>query len=212
MSAAHVADHHALVSLYADESCLGNGRAGATPGGAGALLKFEREGGEVVRRDLWVAEPDTTNNRMALRSVIDSFRALHAKGACFRIVFTSDSRYLIDGMNDWVHGWARRGWVRKGGAIENLAFWHDAIAAVNGSAVEWRWVRGHDGHTQNEYVNFLATRAAREQTRSAGWIDSGFDLWLEEECNARLLTTGPAAFPRTFSAARALPAVPAARQ
>ena len=212
MSNAHACDDRALVSVYADESCLGNGRAGANPGGAGALLEFERDGGELVRRDLWIAEPDTTNNRMALRSVIDTLRALHTKGASFRVVFTSDSRYLIDGLGDWVHGWAKRGWVRRGGTIENLALWHEAIAAVDGSAVEWRWVRGHDGHTQNEYANFLATRAAREQSESGGWIDSGFDLWLAEERNAKHLATGPAPFPRAFKAARALPQVPVARR
>ena len=207
-----MSDPRAIVAVYADESCLGNGRAGDTPGGAGALLEFERDGGELVRRDLWIAEPDTTNNRMALRSVIDTFRALHAKGGTFRVSFTSDSKYLIDGMGDWVHGWAKRGWVRQGGAIENLALWHEAIAAVNGSAVEWRWVRGHNGHTQNEYANFLATRAAREHTTSGGWIDSGFDVWLAEERNAKHLATGPARFPSTFTAARALPQVPVDRR
>ena len=207
-----MSDPRALVALYADESCLGNGREGANPGGAGALLEFRREAGDVVRRDFWLSEPGTTNNRMALRSVSDTLSALHAKGSGFRVVFTSDSRYLIDGMRDWVHGWARRGWKRPGGPIENLALWHDAIASVNGSAVEWHWVRGHAGHTQNEYANFLATRAAREQTTSGGWIDSAFDQWLAEEHNARHLASGPAPFPAAFHAARALPPVPVTRR
>ena len=207
-----MSDERALVALYADESCLGNGREGATPGGAGALLEFEREAGKLVRRDFWLSEPDTTNNRMALRSVSDTLDALHAKGTGLRIVFTSDSRYLIDGMREWVHGWARRGWTRPGGPIENLALWHDAIASVNGSAVDWHWVRGHAGHTQNEYANFLATRAAREQSASHGWTESGFDLWLAEERNAKHLATGPAPFPRNFRAAKALPPAPAARR
>lgn len=207
-----MSDARALVALYADESCLGNGREGANPGGAGALLEFARDGDELVRRDCWLSDPDTTNNRMALRSVSDTLGALHAKGASFRIVFTSDSRYLIDGMRDWVHGWAKRCWTRPAGPIENLALWHDAIASVGGSAVEWRWVRGHAGHTQNEYANFLATRAAREQTASHGWVESGFDLWLAEERNARHLAAGPAPFPRAFRAARALPQVPVRRR
>ena len=65
-----------LVSVYADESCLGNGRSGATPGGLGALVEYQLTGGQVQRFDLFASEPDSTNNRMALRSVIDTFRAL----------------------------------------------------------------------------------------------------------------------------------------
>lgn len=202
-----IPDDRPLVAIYADESCIGNGREGDNPGGAGALLEFMRDGGELVRRDLWLCEPATTNNRMALRSVTDSFRALHTKGARFRVVFTSDSRYLIDGMSDWVHGWAKRGWKRKTGAIENLSLWHDAIRSVSGSAVQWRWVRGHDGHIQNEYANFLATRAAAGQTASDGWVDSGLELWLAEERNAKRMTSPPAPFPSTFKASAALPSV-----
>jgi len=200
-------DERPLVALYADESCIGNGREGDNPGGAGALLEFTRGDGELVRRDLWLCAPATTNNRMALRSVTDAFRALHSKGAQFRVVFTSDSRYLIDGMSDWVHGWAKRGWKRKTGPIENLALWHDAIRSVSGSAVQWRWVRGHDGHIQNEYANFLATRAAAEQTASDGWVDSGLAQWLAEERNAKRMTSPPAPFPATFRASPALPSV-----
>ena len=61
-----------LVAVFADESCLGNGKSGDTPGGLGALIEFRRADGAVQRFDLWASEPDTTNNRMALRSVIDS--------------------------------------------------------------------------------------------------------------------------------------------
>ncbi len=88
-----------LVAVYADESCLGNGREGDNPGGAGALVEYMRpESTEIVRRDVWVSEPATTNNRMALRSVIETFRMLSRKGKRFSVVFTSDSRYLVDGM------------------------------------------------------------------------------------------------------------------
>src|SRR5688500_9716429 len=131
-----------LVAIYADESCLGNGREGDNPGGAGALIEYVVPGtNEMARRDVWVSEPSTTNNRMALRSVIDTFRALSKKGSLFCIVFTSDSKYLIDGMTSWVHGWAKRGWTRKSGPIENLELWRDAMAAVGDHQVEWRWVR-----------------------------------------------------------------------
>lgn len=199
------------VAIYADESCLGNGREGDNPGGAGALLEYRTDGGSLVRRDLWLGAPGTTNNRMALQSVIASFTALHAKGGRFRVTFTSDSRYLIDGLSDWVHGWSRRGWRRAAGPIENLELWGEAVAAVHGSEVEWRWVRGHDGHAQNEYVNDLAVRGAREQSASDGWIASGFDAWLAARLVSRSKVAPPEAFPVAFKAARALPAPPSGR-
>ncbi|MFI5246849.1 MAG: ribonuclease H, partial [Gemmatimonadales bacterium] len=168
-----------FVSIFADESCIGNGREGDNPGGAGALIELRiPSNGALVRRDLWISEPATTNNRMALRSVIESMRAVGAKGAQCRVTFTTDSRYVVDGMTQWVHSWAGRGWKRKGGEIENLALWHDAIRASGGHDVAWRWVRGHDGHAQNEYANFLATRAAAAQTHSRGLEPSGFEAWL----------------------------------
>lgn len=171
---------HPLVAVYADESCLGNGRDGDNPGGAGAVVEYQPPAsGELVRRDIWLSEPATTNNRMALRSAIETLRALSGKGVRFRVVFTSDSRYLVDGMSDWVHGWARRGWTRKGGAIENLALWMECVEAARAHDVNWRWVRGHRGHPQNEYANHLATRAAAEQTHSGGLVPSAFDDWWE---------------------------------
>jgi ribonuclease HI len=173
-----------VVAIYADESCLGNGRVGDNPGGAGGLVEFQRpETGEVVRRDYWISEPSTTNNRMALRSVIEGVRAVSAKRQQLSIVFTSDSLYLINGLREWVHGWARRGWTRKGGAIENLPLWHEALTVLRAGAHEydWRWVRGHHGHPQNEYANHLATRAAAEQDSSVGLRDSAFESWLTEE-------------------------------
>lgn len=168
-----------LVFIYADESCLGNQfREQARPGGAAGMLEYHHPERGWARRDYWTSEPDTTNNRMALISARDLLGALRSPS---RVVFTSDSRYLVDGMTDWVHGWARRGWVRKGGEIENLALWKEALDAVRPHEVQWRWVKGHAGHAQNEYANDLAIRAAREQTRSGGLVPSGFDAWMEAE-------------------------------
>lgn len=167
-----------LVAIYADESCLGNGQSGDNPGAAGVLVEYQRPSGLVVRRDLWVSEPATTNNRMALRSVTEAMRAIGTKGGRFRVCFTTDSRYIVDGMKKWVHDWARNDWKRKTGPIENLELWKDAIRACHGHAPAWRWVRGHMGHAQNEYANYLATRAAADQTASGGLVESGFDEWL----------------------------------
>ena len=205
-----------LVAVYADESCLGNGRKGDNPGGAGGLIEYRRADGTMVRRDFWVSEPSTTNNRMALRSAIEAFAALSAKGRRFSVLFTSDSRYLVDGMRDWVHGWARRGWRKADNKpVENVELWQQAIAAVAGGGheVQWNWVRGHVGHPQNEYANHLATHAAAAQSRSPGLAASRFEAWLAERREQGKLTTEPDPFPSSdrFAADRALPEVPAGR-
>ena len=198
------ADDAPLVAVYADESCLGNGREGDNPGGAGGLIEIARGDG-LVRRDFWISENATTNNRMALRSVIEAFRALSKKENMFRVVFTSDSRYLIDGMTDWVHQWAARGWRRKAGPVENKQLWQDAIDAVNGHSVQWRWVRGHAGHPQNEYANELATKAARELSKSHGAVPSQFDHWLAAQRAAGRIALEPDPLPARFASHRALP-------
>ena len=184
-----------LVAIYADESCLGNGQDGDNPGAAGVLIEYQRPNGVLVRRDLWVSEPATTNNRMALRSVIEAIDAIGAKRVHFRIRFTTDSRYIVDGMTQWVHAWARNGWKRKTGAIENLELWRDALAACHGHAIAWRWVRGHVGHAQNEYANHLATRAAADQSSSGGLVESEFDTWLAAFRERGGRASEPEAFP-----------------
>lgn len=168
---------HPLVAVYADESCLGNGRSGATPGGLGALVEYRVRGAPVQRFDLWASEPDTTNNRMALRSVIDTFEALSRKGNTLSVRFTTDSRYIVDGMTSWVRGWMARGWKRKEGAVENLELWQAAVAALGAHECQWVWVKGHAGHPQNEYANHLATRAAAQQDSSGGLVPSSFEEW-----------------------------------
>lgn len=168
-----------LIFIHADESCLGNQYRGrARPGGAAGLVEACTLDGAWARRDFWISEPDTTNNRMALTSAIVPLSALRRPT---RVVFTSDSRYLVDGMTQWVHGWAARGWTRRGGEIENLALWKDLVATAALHEIEWRWVKGHAGHARNEYANFLATRAAAEQTSSGGLVASAYEEWLAEQ-------------------------------
>lgn len=166
-----------FVYIYADESCLGNSRERATPGGAAGLVSiWKNDCWE--RRDYWISEPATTNNRMAIRSAIVPLAAL--RRPC-RIIFTSDSQYLVKGMSEWVFGWARRGWKRKTGAVENVELWKALVDAAVPHQIEWRWVKGHAGHPQNEYADALATRAAAELTSSEGLVASGFEAWLDEE-------------------------------
>jgi ribonuclease HI len=203
-----------LVAVYADESCLGNGRDGDNPGGAGGLIELRSaRTGELVRRDFWISEPATTNNRMALRSGIEALRLLSAKGRRCSVVFTSDSRYLVDGMTAWVHDWIRRGWKRKTGAIENVELWQELVAAAREHQVCWRWVRGHRGHPQNEYANMLATRAAAQQSDSGGIVDSTFEQWLAAQRAKGQLAIEPDPFPDPahFRPGRALPGGAATR-
>jgi ribonuclease HI len=168
-----------LLAIYADESCLGNGREGENPGGAAGVIEWmSARTGNLKRFDYWISEPATTNNRMALRSVIEAFRGISSKGRSFNVVFISDSKYIVEGMSKWIHGWQARGWTRKTGIILNLELWKQAVEAVRAHDVQWKWVRGHAGHPQNEYANYLALRAAGEQSNSDGLQRSGFDEWM----------------------------------
>ena len=197
-----------LVAIYADESCLGNGREGDNPGGAAGVIEYMNAATErLTRWDYWISEPSTTNNRMALRSAIEAFRVISRKGGLFRVLFTSDSQYLVKGMTEWVYGWAARGWTRKVGPIENLSLWQELVDAATPHRTQWQWVRGHAGHPQNEYANDLAVAAAKEQTSSDGARTSEFDAWLEAQRAKKRVKVDPAPFPlgRPFVAARPLP-------
>ena len=198
-----------LVVVYADESCLGNGREGSNPGGAGGLIEYRTPRSKTLaRRDYWLSEPATTNNRMALRSVLEAFRILSAKGRAMRVIFVSDSNYIVKGVKEWLPGWIERGWKRKGGEIGNLDLWREVRTALQPHQYDFRWVAGHDGHPQNEYANHLATQAARTQTSSNGAVESGFDVWWESERERTRGKRLPDPFPEVaaFRAVRALPA------
>jgi ribonuclease HI len=189
-----------MVAIYADESCLGNGREGSNPGAAAGVIEYiHPESGNLTRWDYWVSEPGTTNNRMALRSVIEAFNGISRKGSRFRVTFTSDSQYLVKGMSEWVFGWMSRGWKKKEGELLNVELWMDAVEAVRSHQVQWKWVRGHDGHPQNEYANFLATTAAKEQTSSNGIASSKFDEWTASQRERGKLSGDPQGFPSSES-------------
>jgi ribonuclease HI len=163
--------------VHLDESCLGNGREGENPGGAGGLIEL-RSRGQIQRRDFYLHQPATTNNRMALVGAATALRLLATKGKRLRILMVSDSEYLVKGMREWVPGWASRNWTRKAGPIENLALWQELAEAARLHDVQWTWVRGHHGHPKNEYANDLAVGAARERKTSPGAVESGFGEWL----------------------------------
>ena len=188
---------------------MGNGREGSNPGGAAGVIEYvQPESGESDAVGLLGVgagddeQPDGAAERRSRR-----FAGISRKGVRFRVAFTSDSQYLVKGMSEWVFGWMARGWKKKDGPILNLELWKEAVESVRGHQVSWQWVRGHEGHPQNEYANFLATRAAREQTSSDGLVASKFDEWLAEERAAGRMTIEPQAFPdeRALSTRPALP-------
>ena len=195
-----------LVFVYADESCLGNQfKDKARPGGAAGIVEYWHDTRGWIRRDFYVSEPDTTNNRMAIRSALVPLAALKKES---RVVFTTDSRYLIDAMTEWVHGWAARGWKRKTGDVENLELWKGLLPVAARHRIQWRWVKGHNGHAHNEYANHLAIQSALKQMNSGGLVPSGFDQWLhDEQEKERYLDFFPMPPERfEFKPARALPA------
>jgi ribonuclease HI len=170
-----------IAILHLDESCLGNGREGQNPGGGGGLIEVRSRGGTIERRDFFLHEPATTNNRMALRGATLALELLARKGARFAALMVSDSQYLVKGMREWVPVWKARGWTRKGGPIENLELWMALDAASRKHDVQWAWLRGHRKHPKNEYADWLAVRAATAQRSTDGAVASEFSEWLAGE-------------------------------
>ncbi|MBL8984648.1 MAG: ribonuclease HI [Gemmatimonadetes bacterium] len=186
-----------IAVAHLDESCLGNGREGDNPGGAGGLVEARTSKG-IERREFFIHAPATTNNRMALGGAIALLQLLSAKGNRLRVLLISDSEYLVRGVREWLPGWVSRGWKRKAGAIENLELWRALHASLAKHDVQLVWVRGHAGHAKNEFANDLAVRAAREQVTSEGMVASTFAEWLEgQRAKGRYLEYDP---DQTFAA------------
>ena len=169
--------------VHADESCLGNDRSKPSPGGNAALIEA-RAGDSVARWDFFECAPQTTNNRMALAGAIATLEWIRRQWHRARVIYVSDSEYLVKGMNEWMAAWKARGWKRKAGVIENLELWQKLDQARAAHSVSWQWVRGHAGHPKNDYANHLAIGAAQRQERSDGLVPSGFDAWLRDERQA----------------------------
>jgi len=135
------------VDIYTDGSCKGN----PGPGGWGSVLRF----GDHVR-EFFGGELDTTNNRMELTAAIEALKLL--KEPC-RVVLTTDSVYVRDGVTKWIHGWRKNGWrtaAKK--PVKNQDLWRALDAEVARHEIDWRWVKGHSGHPGNERADALANR------------------------------------------------------
>lgn len=140
-----------MIEIFTDGACRGN----PGPGGWGALLRAGSH-----EKELWGGAAHTTNNRMEMTAVIESLKALKKPS---EVVLTTDSQYVRKGITEWIDGWKRKNWqtaARK--PVKNADLWReiDALAALH--TIDWRWVKGHSGHSENERVDDLANRGVDE--------------------------------------------------
>ena len=137
------------VEIATDGACKGN----PGPGGWGAIIRAGTR-----ERELSGGEKLTTNNRMELTAAIEGLNAL--KRPC-HVTLSTDSRYVMDGLTKWIHGWQRNGWrTADKKPVKNAELWQALIDAAAPHRVEWVWVKGHAGHPDNERADRLASDAA----------------------------------------------------
>ncbi len=140
------------VELFTDGACKGN----PGPGGWGALLRMGPH-----EKELSGGEKLTTNNRMELLAAIRGLQALNRPA---RVVLHTDSMYVRDGITKWIHNWRRNGWrTSDKKPVKNAELWQELCAAAEPHRIDWKWVKGHAGHPENERVDQLACAAADAQ-------------------------------------------------
>lgn len=135
------------ITLFSDGSALGN----PGPGGYGAILRYMDK-----ERIISGGEMHTTNNRMELLGVIEGLRVL--KEAC-EVEVISDSSYVVKGINEWLVGWIKRDFAK----VKNPDLWNEYIKVSKGHKIKATWVRGHNGHDENEKCDILAKEEAQKQ-------------------------------------------------
>lgn len=139
------------VEIFCDGACSGN----PGPGGYGSILRYG-----ATEKELSGAEAETTNNRMELTAAIKALELL--KRPCHAVI-TTDSQYLVKGMTEWIQGWIRKGWVNsKKEPVLNRDLWERLLALSKTHTIDWVWVRGHNGHPENERCDTLARTAIEE--------------------------------------------------
>ena len=145
------------VMIFTDGACRGN----PGPGGWGAVLRYGS-----TEKTLSGGEPDTTNNRMELMAAI---MALEALTQPCQVVLTTDSRYVMDGITQWMANWKKRGWkTASRQPVKNADLWRRLDAACGKHTIEWQWVKGHSGHPENEKADALANRGIDELLQKKG--------------------------------------------
>jgi ribonuclease HI len=133
------------VVIYTDGACRGN----PGPGGWGVILSYK----EVVK-ELYGGEKETTNNRMELTAAIQGLEAL--KKQC-KVELNTDSKYVLQGITEWLPNWKKRGWKTAGNKpVKNEDLWRRLDAAGSQHTIEWKWVKGHSGHKENDRADELA--------------------------------------------------------
>lgn len=145
-----------VVEVFTDGAC----RRNPGPGGWGVLLRFGDS-----EKTLCGGEPLTTNNRMELMAAIVGLESL--KRGC-KVTLTTDSRYVMDGLTQWLPNWKKRGWKtasRK--PVKNEDLWRRLDSAAERHDVDWQWVRGHTGHVENELVDALANEGIDQMLAAA---------------------------------------------
>lgn len=144
------------VIIYTDGACKGN----PGPGGWGVLLSYKG-----ARKEFYGGEKETTNNRMELIAAIQGLEALNR--AC-RVELNTDSKYVLQGITEWLPNWKKRGWKTAGNKpVKNEDLWRRLDAARSRHTIEWKWVKGHSGHPENERADELANLGISE-LRAAG--------------------------------------------
>lgn len=136
-----------FVEIYTDGACSGN----PGPGGWAAIL---RSGGR--EKVIFDGEAETTNNRMEIKAALMALRALNKPS---KVLFHTDSSYLLNGATSWLPDWKNRNWKRKHGQLQNIDLWKEMDEELAKHEVEWVWVKGHAGNPLNERVDALARRA-----------------------------------------------------
>ena len=140
-----------IIEIFTDGACSGN----PGPGGWGAILRYNG-----AEKELSGFNGHTTNNRMELLAAIHAVEALKRSS---KVRLTTDSSYVKDGMTKWIHNWKRRGWKKADKKpVENKGLWQRLDKAASRHKIEWRWVRGHMGHVENERADELATAAIKK--------------------------------------------------
>ena len=143
------------VVIYTDGACRGN----PGPGGWGVVLGFQDR-----QKTLKGYDPETTNNRMELTAAIEGLRAL--KRSC-AIEIITDSKYVMQGINEWLHNWKRNGWkTASKKPVKNVDLWQQLDDEMQRHEVHWRWVRGHSGVAGNEHADRLANEAIDAAART----------------------------------------------
>lgn len=136
-----------VIEMFTDGACKGN----PGPGGWGVLLRLGEH-----QKTLFGGELNTTNNRMELTAAIRGLEALKKPA---RVRLTTDSEYVMKGIREWMPNWKKRGWkTASRQPVKNADLWQDLDALVNQHQVDWRWVKGHSGHPENDLADELANR------------------------------------------------------